>query len=101
MEERITLAISTDRFKEQRVFEAQKQLDKLLKVHSNIGIRLVTTSRTGLENDLIIAQVFTTRDCQTGTDIWTGIENDIGTLLIHIGQSIGTIEKTIDTKRSI
>lgn len=99
-EDKITLGIDANRFIEQQIYSAQERLDKLLKRHDNIGIQLTCGSLTGLKNDLVIAQVFTTRDCQEGTGVWTGVEDDLETLLIYIGQYIGAIEEAIEEKDS-
>jgi len=97
-EDKVILALDGNRFIEQQVFSAQKRLDRLLKAYDDIGIEFTNGSLTGEKNDLIIVQVFTTRTCEEGTDIWTGVEDDIATLLIRIGQSIGMIEKAIEEK---
>ena len=99
--DKITLAIDANKFIEQQVYSAQKRLDKLLKAHDNMGIRLMCGSRNGVDNDLVIAQVFATRDYEfatrdcEGDSIWTGVEDDIETLLIHIKQWADKIDDKI------
>jgi len=96
-EDSVILAVNANKFFEQRVFIVQERLDKLLKRHNNLGIRLFSGSRTGLSNDLIVMQIFSTRDCG-GDSIWGAAEDDMETLLIKLGQQIGLIEDLIEEK---
>lgn len=100
---RLRLAVSTDKYKEQRVFDAQEQLDKLLKEHPDIAIRFISGSRTGItgDNDLIIGEVLADRgqNCDGNNywekRIWASVEDTVWMLLVSMEERGEEIEELI------
>jgi len=94
-EDQVTLALDANRFIEQQALNAQISLDRFLKTHDDMGIKFTSGSLTGRKNDLVIAEVFATRDCREDSRIWTGIKEDMTMLLIYIKQNLRIIEDLI------
>ncbi len=103
---RLRLAVSADKYIDQMVFDAQKKLDKLLKKYPDVGLRLISGSRTGIinQNDLMIGEIFANRAMNCGGDdywknqIWTDVQDNLAALLISMGEQIEEIEGLIKEK---
>ena len=102
--QRLRLAVDRAKYKEQRVFDAQEQLDKLLKKYPNIAVRLTSGSRNDVDNDLILGEVFTDRGRNCDGDdywekrIWTGVEDNVWMLLIQMQERAEEIEGLIEKR---
>jgi len=104
----LRLAVNADKYREQRIFDAQERLDQLLKKYPDIGIRFVSGSRTGMvdDNDFVIAEIFTNRaESCCGDDyrknrIWVGMEDNMWALLITIREQAEWIEEEIKEKNA-